>query len=87
MVDEQIGKLVVTGAEAGELFVIAAHAAIGAVFAAEIGNFDDGANENASAKLFDGGAGRALMKRILSRAPQTKLLNGRQRNFRNHAAS
>lgn len=71
MVNEQFGELVATGAEAGELLVLAAHSAIGTVFAAEIGDFNDGANESAAAEFFKGKAGGALMKRALSGTPQT----------------
>ena len=87
MIDQSLRELIMAGAEAGEVAIIAAHAAVGAIFAAEIGYLDDGADENAASELFDGNAGRAFVKRVLSGAPKPELLNGRQRVFRNHAAS
>jgi len=46
MMNEQFGELFVIGAETIECAVAAAHAAIGAIFAAIIGDFDDAADKN-----------------------------------------
>ena len=47
VMDEQFGELIVVCAEPGEVLIFAAHAAVSAIFATEVGDFDDGANENA----------------------------------------
>src|SRR3954467_13729315 len=46
MMDEQFGELFVFGAKSAEGAIAAAHSAIGAIFAAIIGNFDNSADEN-----------------------------------------
>ena len=67
MREEQFGELFVPGAVAMERAIVAAHAAVGAVLATEIGNLHDRADENFAAKLFlRDGLGAFVQRRLLS---------------------
>jgi len=68
MMDEQFGELFVLRAEAFERAIAAAHAAIGAVFATVIGNFDDSADENMVPKACSRCQRGFFMKCLLSLA-------------------
>ena len=62
MVDEQFRQLIEPGAVPGQIAVITPHAAIGAIFAAEIRNLNNTAQKNLAPEFFSGGAGGALME-------------------------
>jgi len=68
VMDEQFGEFVVAGAKPVEGAIIAAHAAINAVLAAEIGNLDHRAEKHFAAKMVIGGFGGALVKLLLGLA-------------------
>jgi len=70
VVDKEFGQLVVLGAEAFQRAIAAAHAAIGAVFAAVIGYFNDAADENLVPESCTSSERSFLMKRLLSFAVQ-----------------
>ena len=55
MVDQQLGRLIETRPVPGQIAVVAAHATVGAVFAAVIGDLDDTAQEDLAAEFFRGG--------------------------------
>jgi hypothetical protein len=76
MLDEQFGDFFMLRAVAGEGAIIAAHAAIAAIFAAEIRNFDHGAHENLLAKCFPGRVGRTFVQGRLRRAVQSEFSLG-----------
>lgn len=68
MLDEQFGDLVMLRAEAGETAVVAAHPAVSAVLAAEIGNLDDRTNKNLPAEMLPRRGSGAFVLRRLRRA-------------------
>ena len=76
VMDEQFGDLFVLCAVAGQVAVVAAHAAVGAVFAAEIGNFHDGAHENLLAEFLPGRGGRVFVPGTLGGTARLQFLNG-----------
>jgi hypothetical protein len=53
--------LIQPGAVPGQAAVVAAHAAIGAIFPAKIGYLDYAAQENAAPKFFGAGMGGAFV--------------------------
>jgi hypothetical protein len=72
VVNEHFRELVVPRTEAFQFVIVAAHSAVGAIFAAEIGNLNDGAHENMRAKILARRDGGALMKLQLFRAAQSE---------------
>jgi hypothetical protein len=52
--NQQFGQLLVAGAKTGERPIVAAHAAVRAVFAAIIGKLDDGAHKHLFAEFLPG---------------------------------
>ena len=76
MFDEQFGDLFILRAVAGEVAIIAAHATVAAIFAAEIRNFDHGAHENFFAKLTSCRGGSAFVQGRLCRAVRSEFRLG-----------
>ena len=70
MMNEQFGKLVVIGAKTIERAIAAAHPAVGAIFAAIIGNLHDSAHKNLVAEARSGRERSFFMKCLLSLAVQ-----------------
>jgi hypothetical protein len=68
MIDEQFGKLLMLRAKAMERAVVASHAAISAVLAAEIGNLNHGPDEDALAETFASQGASPFVQRGLVRA-------------------
>jgi hypothetical protein len=83
MVDEQFRDLIVFGAKAFERAIAAAHSTIGAVFAAEIGNFDNPTHKNPTSKPRPSCERSFFMKCILSFALKIQHI-GAQQSRLNH---
>ena len=66
MLEQQFGDLFVPGAIAGEIAILAAHPAVGAVFPAEIGDLHHGAHEDLLAEFLARRGGGAFMERRLA---------------------
>jgi len=77
MVNKQFGDLLVISAKAIEGAVAAAHTAIGAIFAAIVGDFDDAANKNLVSELRPGDQRSFSMKCLLILAGQIQHVGGR----------
>ena len=67
VLDQHLGKLLVMRAKTLQGAVVAAHPAVGAVFAAEVGNLDHGPHKDLAVELFAGGFGGAAMQCGLGR--------------------
>jgi len=65
MTDQQLGHLVEPRAVAGQIAMAAAHAAVGTILPAEIGDLDHRAQKNLASKPFDGNARSAFVKGLL----------------------
>jgi hypothetical protein len=63
---EQFGEFIMPRAEAGQVAVLASHAAIDAILAAVIGNLHHSTQKHLSSKLGLGGLSRARMERRLN---------------------
>lgn len=87
MMDEQLGELIGFGAEAGEGTIVPAHAAVGAILPAEIGDLDHRADENAASEVADGGVGRKLVQVFLCVAASAQMSGGGGKWTVNHAFS
>src|SRR5688572_29563415 len=87
MVNEQLGDLIVLRAEPAERIVLAAHAAVDAVFPAKIGNLDHSPDEDLPPKSSFGGLDSASIKFFLSFAARVQLGGGVPTRFVRHAAS
>ncbi len=66
---EQFGKLIVFGAETVQGTVVAPHAAVGAIFAAIIRDFDHGTDKNPFSEVPEGGICSTGVQRFLGFAP------------------
>ena len=62
VIEEEVGEFVEFGAIAFEVAVGAAHSAVMAVFAADVGKFDNGADEDFTAEKFACGGGGAIVQ-------------------------
>ena len=78
MPEEQFSQLIGVGAKARESAVVPAHAAVGAVFPAEIRHFHYCADENAPSKVVSSRQCGFFMKGSLRVAAQLQLLGGRR---------
>src|SRR5207249_7017118 len=87
MVDEQFRQLIEPGAVAGQIAVVAPHAAIGAVFPAEIGDLDHAAQEDLAPEFFGGGAGGALVEGELGLATRFQNVDRWEKRLVNHRLS
>src|ERR1700742_2799326 len=66
--DEQLGELIVTRAESGKRAIVPAHAAIDAIFPAEIGDLTDGPDKTFPPEMIGSRLRGALVQRVLLRA-------------------
>ena len=66
MVDQQFRQLIEPGAVSGQTAVVTPHAAVGAIFAAKIGDLDYRSNKHLAPERFDGDARSAFVKGMLS---------------------
>lgn len=62
VIEEKIGEFVEFGAIAIEIAIGAAHSAVMAVFAADVREFDNGADEDFAAEMFACGRGGAIVQ-------------------------
>jgi hypothetical protein len=72
VIQDELGDLLRDRAISGEFPIISPHAAVRAILAAEIGDFNHAANENFTAKPLSGGGVGSLVERRLAcaRGPQ-----------------
>jgi len=71
--EKQFSQLLVVGPETFQDAVIAAHAAIGAIFTAEIGNLNHGPHEDVAPELRPGGGERGFMQCGLGHAVSSQV--------------
>ena len=86
MMNQKFGDLFMFCPEAGEVTIVAAHPAVGAVFAAEVRDFDNGAHKNFFVKpasrrvdgpLVQGGLRRAVQGEFRLRGKISMACHGR----------